>query len=53
MTMNSPESLLQLHGVVAESQSQEDKVYWAELVREIGLKCIGFNGVSCLDRTWV
>ena len=45
MTMNSPESLLQLHKLVSERKSQEESVYLAELVREIGLKCIGFNGV--------
>lgn len=45
MTMNSPESLVQLHKLVSESKSKEESVFLAELVREIGLKCIGFNGV--------
>jgi hypothetical protein len=45
MTMNSPESLVQLHKLVSESRSKEESVYLAELIREIGLKCIGFNGV--------
>lgn len=45
MTMNSPESLVELHKLVSESKSKEESVYLAELIREIGLKCIGFNGV--------
>lgn len=45
MTMNSPESLVQLHKLVSEQSSQSESVYLAELIREIGLKCIGFNGV--------
>jgi hypothetical protein len=45
MTMNSPESLLQLHKLVSQEKSVDESVYLAELVREIGLKCIGFNGV--------
>ncbi|EED14319.1 conserved mitochondrial protein [Talaromyces stipitatus ATCC 10500] len=45
MTMNSPESLVQLHKLVSESRSKEESVYLAELIREIGLKCIGFNGI--------
>jgi alpha-1,3-mannosyltransferase len=45
MTMNSPESLILLHKLVSESKSKEESVYLAELIREIGLKCIGFNGV--------
>ncbi|OKL62421.1 Dol-P-Man:Man(5)GlcNAc(2)-PP-Dol alpha-1,3-mannosyltransferase [Talaromyces atroroseus] len=46
MTMNSPESLLQLHQLVSHEKSVDETVYLAELVREIGLKCIGFNGVG-------
>ncbi|KAH8689978.1 mitochondrial protein [Talaromyces proteolyticus] len=45
MTMNSPESLVQLHKLVSEQKSQKESVYLAELIREIGLKCIGFNGI--------
>lgn len=51
-TMNSPESLLRLHGLVARLDSSKS-VYAAELIREIGVKCIGFNGVcmcyACID----
>lgn len=52
--MNSPESLLRLHGLVARLDSSKG-VYAAELIREIGVKCIGFNGVciryacACID----
>lgn len=62
MTLNSPESLLQLYALATTpSQSiqpvtpkQEDHpIYTAELMREVGLKCIGFNGVprtiNCLN----
>lgn len=51
MTMNSPESLIQLHKLVSESKSKEESVYLAELIREIGLKCIGFNGVRPVPTT--
>ncbi|GAB7340391.1 hypothetical protein MBLNU457_6831t2 [Dothideomycetes sp. NU457] len=42
MTMNSPESLQSLYTVASSHQSP---VTTAEFMREIGLKCIGFNGV--------
>jgi hypothetical protein len=45
MTMNSPDSLLELHRVATASSSQRQKVYAAELMREVGLKCISFNGI--------
>jgi hypothetical protein len=45
MTMNSPDSLLELHRVATASGSQRQKVYAAELMREVGLKCISFNGI--------
>jgi hypothetical protein len=45
MTMNSPDSLLELHRVATSSSSQPQKVYAAELMREVGLKCISFNGI--------
>ena len=56
MTMNSPESLLKLYGLAtspSHSNSSGHNVYAAELMREVGLKCIGFNGVprtiNCLN----
>ncbi|KAH0343553.1 hypothetical protein KCU81_g5188, partial [Aureobasidium melanogenum] len=42
MTMNSPDSLVELFHVAAP---ENDSVQTAELMREVGLKCIGFNGV--------
>lgn len=45
MTMNSPDSMLALYNVASASQSTADAVAVAELMREVGLKCIGFNGV--------
>ena len=47
--MNSPDSLLELYSVANSSQhrkSEHHGVYTAELMRELGLKCIGLNGVS-------
>lgn len=49
MTMNSPESMLELYRI-ANSPSHKlstsnQALYTAELMREVGLKCIGFNGV--------
>lgn len=46
MTMNSPESMVALFQSASESKSEADSVAIAELMREVGLKCIGFNGVS-------
>lgn len=59
MTMNSPRSLLELYGLATSSSHNngtKNGVWAAELMREIGLKCIGFNGVrlyfpSCLPVT--
>jgi hypothetical protein len=45
MTMNSPDSLLELYRIAAPSIDQSKKVYAAELMREVGLKCISFNGI--------
>ena len=45
MTMNSPDSLLELHRVATASSDQAHKVSAAELMREVGLKCISFNGI--------
>lgn len=42
MTMNSPDSLSELYQAAAP---RGDAVATAELMREVGLKCIGFNGV--------
>jgi len=47
MTMNSPESLTELYKLATEdSRDQKESVQAAELMREVGLKCIGFNGVG-------
>jgi hypothetical protein len=43
MTMNSPDSLAELFHAASPDH---DAVATAELMREVGLKCIGFNGVS-------
>ncbi|RMZ83966.1 hypothetical protein DV737_g1335, partial [Chaetothyriales sp. CBS 132003] len=43
-TMNSPSSLLQLHALVS-GQPSMTPVQAAELMREVGLKCISFNGI--------
>jgi hypothetical protein len=42
MTMNSPDSLAELYHAASPDY---DAVATAELMREVGLKCIGFNGV--------
>jgi hypothetical protein len=58
MTLNSPESLLQLFAFASASKPatanpSDHPIYTAELMREVGLKCIGFNGVprtiNCLN----
>lgn len=50
MTMNSPESLAVLYQLAS---STYNKVETAELMREVGLKCISFNGIprtiNCLN----
>ena len=44
--MNSPESLTELFNLATSSSKDKAKsVQIAELIREVGLKCIGFNGV--------
>lgn len=44
--MNSPESLTELYNLATEhSQDKKQSVETAELMREVGLKCMGFNGV--------
>ncbi|KAE9381069.1 hypothetical protein N431DRAFT_439962 [Stipitochalara longipes BDJ] len=46
MTMNSPDGLTELYNLAtAGSKNKKQSVETAELMREIGLKCIGFNGV--------
>ena len=46
MTMNSPQSLLTLHSVASStSNSSLTPTQTAELMREVGLKCISFNGI--------
>lgn len=52
MTMNSPESMLALYRLATTTTPTHQKtpfpnqaLYTAELMREVGLKCIGFNGV--------
>ncbi|KAJ5152798.1 Dol-P-Man:Man(5)GlcNAc(2)-PP-Dol alpha-1-3-mannosyltransferase [Penicillium canariense] len=50
MTMNSPESLTALHQLASKTSPP---VASAELMREVGLKCISFNGIprtiNCLN----
>lgn len=45
MTMNSPDSMAALYASASRSKSEAESVAIAEFMREIGLKCIGFNGV--------
>ncbi|KAF4982837.1 hypothetical protein FZEAL_1629 [Fusarium zealandicum] len=51
-TLNSPDSLPVLHRV-ASSRQPDSAVQNAEYIREIGLKCISFNGIprtiNCLN----
>ncbi|KAF2737234.1 hypothetical protein EJ04DRAFT_461804 [Polyplosphaeria fusca] len=53
MTMNSPESLAALHTFAGAQRPLSEAIMYAELMREVGLKCIGFNGVprtiNCLN----
>jgi hypothetical protein len=43
--MNSPASLTLLHQYASKSTDTATATAHAELMREVGLKCIGFNGV--------
>lgn len=45
MTMNSPASMKELYDIATASKDQKAAVDTAELMREVGLKCIGFNGI--------
>ncbi|CAI6084036.1 unnamed protein product [Clonostachys chloroleuca] len=56
-TLNSPDSLTILHDVASSpghhNPDPSDPVQTAELIREVGLKCISFNGIprsiNCLN----
>ena len=45
MTMNSPESMVTLYNTASANKPESEGVAIAEVMREVGLKCIGFNGV--------
>lgn len=45
MTMNSPESLLELYHTAQRMDGALPAVHTAELIRDVGLKCISFNGI--------
>lgn len=45
MTLNSPDSMITLFDTASASKPDSERVAVAELMREVGLKCIGFNGV--------
>ncbi|QSZ30637.1 hypothetical protein DSL72_000195 [Monilinia vaccinii-corymbosi] len=45
MTMNSPDSMLELFRLATKDKDHAQTVKAAEQMREIGLKCIGFNGI--------
>ncbi|PYH92985.1 hypothetical protein BO71DRAFT_356365 [Aspergillus ellipticus CBS 707.79] len=53
ITINSPESLAVLFQQASISQSPSESVATAEFMREVGLKCISFNGIprtiNCLN----
>ncbi|KAL4979772.1 hypothetical protein BDW66DRAFT_148115 [Aspergillus desertorum] len=54
MTMNSPGSLTALYETATTSEpSESTHIQTAELMREVGLKCISFNGIprtiNCLN----
>ncbi|KAK4457963.1 hypothetical protein QBC42DRAFT_211407, partial [Cladorrhinum samala] len=44
-TLNSPQSLVHLHSVSSSLSPFLTPLSTAELIREIGLKCISFNGI--------
>ncbi|KAK3985252.1 hypothetical protein QBC44DRAFT_299473 [Cladorrhinum sp. PSN332] len=44
-TLNSPSSLVALHSVTSSTSPFLTPLSTAELIREIGLKCISFNGI--------
>lgn len=45
MTMNSPASMKELFDIATASKDQKVAIETAEIMREVGLKCIGFNGI--------
>lgn len=45
MTMNSPESLHSLFTVATAGASEQKSIETVEFMREVGLKCISFNGI--------
>ncbi|KAL4929865.1 uncharacterized protein BDV17DRAFT_290221 [Aspergillus undulatus] len=47
MTLNSPTSLITLYeqATSTHTDSPQNPIYTAELIREVGLKCIAFNGI--------
>ncbi|RAL59296.1 hypothetical protein DID88_006901 [Monilinia fructigena] len=45
MTMNSPDSMLELFRLATKGQDHAQTVKIAEQMREVGLKCMGFNGI--------
>ena len=52
MTMNSPDGLTQLYNLATSgSRDKTQSVETAEIMREVGLKCIGFNG-ACPPSPW-
>ncbi|KAG5915211.1 hypothetical protein E4U42_000101 [Claviceps africana] len=53
LTLNSPDSLSILHHIASTGQDQASQTHAAEFMREVGLKCISFNGIprtiNCLN----
>lgn len=45
MTMNSPGSMVELYNLTQTLPSAPSPTQTAELMREVGLKCISFNGI--------
>ncbi|KAK7525482.1 uncharacterized protein IWZ02DRAFT_418175 [Phyllosticta citriasiana] len=45
MTLNSPASLTTLYNLAAAGHDEAHGIRTAELMREVGLKCISFNGI--------
>jgi hypothetical protein len=56
MTMASPASMIALFQYAAASEPLSERIAVAEFMREIGLRCLGINGVGIdadLDRSSV
>lgn len=45
MTMNCPDALFAIHRTSTSGLDARGEVEMAEFIREVGLKCISFNGV--------